>query len=1025
MVGFFVVPAIIKWQMVKQLPKFTHRAARVESVRLNPYALSFGIRGLALTEPDGSTFASFSNFYINFEAGLSLLNRTWTFKELRLGSPYGYVAILTNGQFNFANLLTNAPATNAPTQAAKPLPAALIETMVITNGVLAVADFYRATPFRTRFEPIEVRLTNFTTRLRTGSPYAFTASTGEGEYFRWRGRVGAFPPASAGRFELGGIDLKKYGTYDREFTQLDVRDGKVTVAATYAFAVETNGIELSITNASVLVTNLQVFAPGSTNVLASIPSVVVLGAEADLQKRAAKVRSIETTGGSILARRFRDGTLELLQLAVPPTNRAPSILNPPPSTNPAAAVAAAPAAPWSVLVESIAVKDYTAQVTDEQPPKPAILVADQIAFTVKGLSLASNSPITLEFSTRVNSNGHVKVDGQGTVLPVAMNVDLDVSTIDLRPFQPYVEQQQVKLSFNNGNVSTKGRASIALEGTNPPAAKFAGDIVLNDVAVIDQIAFQDFIRWKRVAVRGIDFVLSPMSVKIRELSCADLATSVVMGTNKQLTALAVLPPAKTNANANAGAVAVSTPKPTGATDSLLPFPLQLDLLAITNASIHLRDLSIEPNCQFDVQQFSGTVRGLSSALNTVADVDISGRMNESAPFSVVGKISPLVRDLLVDLVITNRNTELTAFTTYMEKFGGYELKKGKFTLGLRSDVHQQVLDAQVVVFIDQLTLGAPSKSPEATKLPVKLGVALLKDRNGQIKFDVPIKGRLDDPKFKVGPIISKVVLDLLTKAAASPFSLLGALVDGGEELSFVEFSPGQSMLSGSESNKIDKLGKALFERPALNLEITGSADVSQDRAALAWLKLERDLKSARMVELAGKDGTPASTDAVKLGRRDYERLLKAHYKKVFNRDRPLPVVATGALTGTTDAAAPAVRKEQRKGGEAQTARVANKPVSKETNVVATGIDPRLTTRPASLPALDSDDELRGQMETELHTHFTATAEEMRALMQERAQSVQRALLQTGKVATERLFLLAPPADDAASKGQSRVTLSLN
>src|SRR6185369_5536463 len=121
--------------------------------------------------------------------------------------------------------------------------------------------------------------------------------------------------------------------------------------------------------------------------------------------------------------------------------------------------------------------------------------------------------------------------------------------------------------------------------------------------------------------------------------------------------------------------------------------------------------------------------------------------------------------------------------------------------------------------------------PDATKLPVKLGVALLKDRNGRIEFDVPVTGRLDDPKFAVGPIIWHVVENLLLKAATSPFSLLGALVGGGgEELSFIEFAPGQSSVSDTETAKIEKLGKALYERPALNLEISGSADDSRDRA---------------------------------------------------------------------------------------------------------------------------------------------------------------------------------------------------
>ena len=592
-VGFLVLPAIIKWQMVKQLPVFTHRAAAVEAVRVNPYALSLTVRGLTLTEADGSTFASFSNLYVNFEACSSLLHWTLTFKEIQLGSPYGYVAILTNGQFNFANLLTNAPAKNASPP--KPPPPVLVEALVITNGLVAVADFYRAVPFQTKFVPIDLRLTNFTTRPRTGRPYAFMASTGEGEYFNWSGSVGAFPPLSAGKFEHGGIDLKKYGTYSREFTQLDVRDGKMTVAATYAFALETNGLEFTVTNASVLITNLAVFAPdpAATNALVMIPSVVVRGAEANLQKRTAKVQTVETIGGSIFARRFRDGTLELLQLIAPPANRALSILNPPLTTNTAPS---APAAPWSVLIENIVVKDYAARVEDQQPPKPASIMADQIELTVKGFSLASNAPVTVQLSTRVNNTGAVKLEAQGTVLPVAMDLDLDVSAIDLRPFQPYVEQQQVKLAFTSGTVSTKGRASVALGDTNQLAAKFVGDVVLNDVAIVDQIAFQDFARWKQVAVRGIDFVLAPMSVKIREVACDDFAASVVMGTNQQLTALAVLPPTPTNA-------APSALKP--ASGDLLPFPVQIDLLMLTNASIHLVDLSVQPNCRFDVQQFSG------------------------------------------------------------------------------------------------------------------------------------------------------------------------------------------------------------------------------------------------------------------------------------------------------------------------------------------------------------------------------------------------------------------------------------
>src|SRR5690242_10911647 len=75
-VGFFVAPAIIKWQLVKRLPGLTHRQAAVQKVKLNPYALSLTIRDLSLTETNGESFAGFDEFYVNFQLS-SLFRWAW------------------------------------------------------------------------------------------------------------------------------------------------------------------------------------------------------------------------------------------------------------------------------------------------------------------------------------------------------------------------------------------------------------------------------------------------------------------------------------------------------------------------------------------------------------------------------------------------------------------------------------------------------------------------------------------------------------------------------------------------------------------------------------------------------------------------------------------------------------------------------------------------------------------------------------------------------------------------------------
>src|SRR6187549_3878798 len=63
-VGFFIVPPIVKWQLREQLPTYTHRQAVVKQVRVNPFALSLTVRGLALIETNGTPFVGFDELYV-------------------------------------------------------------------------------------------------------------------------------------------------------------------------------------------------------------------------------------------------------------------------------------------------------------------------------------------------------------------------------------------------------------------------------------------------------------------------------------------------------------------------------------------------------------------------------------------------------------------------------------------------------------------------------------------------------------------------------------------------------------------------------------------------------------------------------------------------------------------------------------------------------------------------------------------------------------------------------------------------
>src|ERR1700743_2079295 len=131
-VGFFIVPAIIKWQMLKRLPALTKRQATVEQVKFNPYAMSLTIRGFSLNETNGDPFVSFDEFYVNFQPWASLFHWGIVLSDLSLTKPFAQVSYLQDGTFNFANLIdTNAPPAPKSTKPPGPLPKVKIYHLVV------------------------------------------------------------------------------------------------------------------------------------------------------------------------------------------------------------------------------------------------------------------------------------------------------------------------------------------------------------------------------------------------------------------------------------------------------------------------------------------------------------------------------------------------------------------------------------------------------------------------------------------------------------------------------------------------------------------------------------------------------------------------------------------------------------------------------------------------------------------------------------------------------------------------------
>jgi hypothetical protein len=159
---------------------------------------------------------------------------------------------------------------------------------------------------------------------------------------------------------------------------------------------------------------------------------------------------------------------------------------------------------------------------------------------------------------------------------------------------------------------------------------------------------------------------------------------------------------------------------------------------------------------------------------------------------------------------------------------------------------------------------------------VQFAVALLRDRNGVIDLNLPIGGSLDDPDFSVGGIIVKVIVNTISKAVTAPFALLGSMFGGGKELSTAPFDAGSNKVNAETEERMNAMAKALTERPALKLEITGWADPDTDRPALKRAALNRKLRALKAKDLAAR--TAMNEDSVTVTAQEYPALLTRAYK---------------------------------------------------------------------------------------------------------------------------------------------------
>ena len=669
--------------------------------------------------------------------------------------------------------------------------------------------------------------------------------------------------------------------------------------------------------------------------------IMVRGVSVDLPARRVEVAEVRNGRTRLQLSRNADG--EIVWLA------APRLANPGAPSAPSAT----DSKPWQARLGRLDIDDLAVRFEDRALQVAAIQEIDGLTLHAENLGTGPSDKGRLNLGARINRKGKLNVAGSVQLAPLDLALTLESVALPLMPLQPYFGEY-LNVAVNRGVISNRGDFTLR-QARDQWLAGYRGSLTLGDFLAVDKLNSADFLKWKSLYFGGIDFRLAPLAINIGEIALADFYSRVILDPQGRLN-LANLVRKPT-------AAAPATP-PEGKTAPVAasspPVPVRIGTVSLQNGTVNFSDFFVQPNYTVNLSKLGGRVSGLSSAEGSVADLDLRGSYANAAPVQIVGKLNPLAAKAFLDLKADVTGVDLVGFSPYAGKYAGYAIDKGKLSLNVAYKLENQHLSAENRLFIDQLTFGDKVDSPTATTLPVNLAIALLKNNRGEIDLNLPISGSLDDPEFSVGGLIVKVVVNLFVKAVSSPFALLGSMFGGGEELSALDFAPGRASLDVTALGKLQALAKALNERQALKLEITGKADPETDTEGLKRVALLRAMQAAKARETLKRSGEGVSLDSVEIAPSETLRYLTLAY----------------------DAAK----------------------FPKPRNVVGLA---------KTLP--------QAEMEKLMLANAPVSDEDVRRLASQRAEAAQAWLVETGKVPLERIFLL-PSKITGGAKGETPATV---
>ncbi|MEN8258901.1 MAG: DUF748 domain-containing protein, partial [Thermodesulfobacteriota bacterium] len=447
--GFFVLPVLVKYALVKKIPQALNRPVVIDKIRINPYTLNLRVQGFNLTQKEGKGhFVAFDELLVNLQAA-SLFKRAIIVKNLSLTHPQIHITRHADNIYSFSDLLSSAGESEAGDgEPGAPLLFS-INNIEIADGEVKVDDKPKATVHQIDELTVAIpAVSNLPYHIETYVQPSFSALI-NGTQMALGGLVKPFADSQETIVELkmAGIDIPSYLAYIPNETGITLRSALVDLDIKMSFVNFINkGSRLSLTG-EMIVREVEV-VDGEQRSYLRLPRLTLEFADANLLDKKVHLKKVAFQDLALEAWRQDNG--QILPVALLGTGKAEEA--------PQAPIKEAKEEKSGLLVDIdlFEVAGGSGRFHDAATgaARPPLHQVDDLNLRLTHFSTAPDNRADFTFSLQLNETGGIKGQGQIGVTPLFYLLDFEVADIAIKPYQPYI-QEHVNIAIADGALASR------------------------------------------------------------------------------------------------------------------------------------------------------------------------------------------------------------------------------------------------------------------------------------------------------------------------------------------------------------------------------------------------------------------------------------------------------------------------------------------------------------------------------------------------------------------------------------------